>query len=327
MKLMPCWVFVFSMMVSALVHADGSSLAVFKAVEQTENEYSILWKVNRPAASAKLEDLQFAAGCSFTGTPDRFAQEGTTRTMAKLSCSSGPGLGTVTFPDNPPGIHVMVEATFLGGKRVTTLLREERSTDLVPAMEQSVWQEALRYCVIGVEHILLGPDHLLFVLGLLLLVSSGRSLIAAITAFTIAHSLTLALAVFGLVSLQSAPMEACIALSIVMLAREALTDSKTLSKQFPWTVAFGFGLLHGLGFAGALAEVGLPQDRIPLALVSFNIGVELGQLLFVWLIWQFGKIARRNGVDRGRLFRVCTAYGMGSIGVYWVFDRMAWALY
>ncbi len=315
------------MLFGVLANAHGSSLAVFKAVEQAPNEYGILWKVNRPAASAQIEDLQFDRGCAFTGKPERFTREGTTRTQAVLKCTSGPGLGLVTFPDNPPGLHVMVEASFLGGKRVTTLLREERTAELVPAMEQSVWQEALRYCVIGVEHILLGPDHLLFVLGLLLLVNSGRSLIAAITAFTIAHSLTLALAVFGLVSLKPAPMEACIALSIVLLAREVLTGADTLSKRLPWMVAFGFGLLHGLGFAGALAEVGLPQDRIPMALVSFNVGVELGQLLFVWGIWQCGKIARRNGVEWGRFFRICTAYGMGSIGVYWVFDRMAWVLY
>ncbi len=327
MKLLPYWIFISSMMFGVLANAHGTSLAVFKAVELSSNEYDILWKVNRPAASAKIEDLQFADGCSLMGQPERYAQEGTTRTKALLKCGSGPGLGRVTFPDNPPGIHVMVEATFLGDKRVTTLLREERSTELIPAMEQSGWQEAFRYCVIGVEHILLGPDHLLFVLGLLLLVGSGRSLIAAITAFTIAHSVTLALAVFGLVTLKTAPMEACIALSIVMLARETLTESNTLSKQFPWVVAFGFGLLHGLGFAGALSEVGLPEDRIPLALVSFNVGVELGQLLFVWVIWQCGKIARRKGAEWGRLVRTCTAYGMGSIGIFWVFDRMAWALY
>jgi|MDSW01.2.fsa_nt_gb hydrogenase/urease accessory protein HupE len=319
-------VFLASALGSSVASAHGSSLAVFKVAEQEANTYSVLWKVNQAAASAKLEDIRFASGCAITGEPEKYALEGTTRTMGVLGCASGPGLGEVVFPDNPPGLHVMVEASFLGGERVTTLLREERAAHLTPAMEQSAWSQALRYCVIGVEHILLGPDHLLFVLGLLLLVNSGRGLIAAITAFTVAHSVTLALAVLGLISLKPAPMEACIALSIVMLAREVLTDSETFSKRFPWMVAFGFGLLHGLGFAGALSEIGLPQDILPLALVSFNVGVELGQLLFVWGIWQCGKMARQQGVEWGRLFRICTAYGMGSVAVYWVFDRMAWAL-
>ena len=171
----------------------------------------------------------------------------------------GSGLGKVIFPDNPPGLHVMVEAG-LDGTRVTTLLREERETELAPEMAQSGWIQAWRYGVIGVEHILLGPDHLLFVLGILLLVTSGRALVAAVTAFTLAHSVTLALAVLGFVSLKPAPMEACIALSIVLLAREVMTDADSLSKRLPGLVAFGFGLLHGLGFAGALREVGLPED-------------------------------------------------------------------
>ena len=163
-------------------------------------------------------------------------------------------------------------------------------------------------------------------LGILLLVGSGRALVAAITAFTIAHSVTLALAVLGLVSLKPAPMEACIALSIVLLAREVLTDTPTLSKRLPWLVAFGFGLLHGLGFAGALREVGLPEDQMALALISFNVGVEVGQLLFVGAVWQGRKLAQRFSDAWGRNIRVWTAYGMGSLAVFWVFERMAWVL-
>ena len=319
--------FALSLLLSpSAVLAHGSSLGVFKATEQAPNVYSILWKVNRPAAGATVEDIVFQSGCSLQDDAERLTHEGITRTQVSLHCSLGPGLGKVIFPDNPPGLHVMVEAGFLDGTRVTTLLREERETELAPEMAQSGWIQAWRYGVIGVEHILLGPDHLLFVLGILLLVTSGRALVAAVTAFTLAHSVTLALAVLGFVSLKPAPMEACIALSIVLLAREVITDADSLSKRLPWLVAFGFGLLHGLGFAGALREVGLPEDQLALALVSFNVGVELGQLLFVGVVWKCRELARRRDEAWGRSMRTCAAYGMGSLSVYWVIERMAWVL-
>lgn len=306
--------------------AHGSSLAVFKLVEQTANTYDVLWKVNRPAAAATLFDIQFPESCSFVGEPQRLTREGTTRTRARLTCESGPGLGKVSFPADPPGIHVMIEASFVGGKVLNVLLRDERETLIAPAATKSIWAMVKDYIVIGIEHILLGPDHLLFVLGLLLITVSVRKLIWAITAFTIAHSITLALAVLGLLTLRSEPVEACIALSIVLLAREVLTDSDSLSKRLPWVVAFGFGLLHGLGFAGALQEVGLPDGQLPIALLSFNVGVEAGQLLFVWGVWKCSQWIGVRNAQWGRSLRTCTAYGMGVVAVYWVIERVGWVL-
>ena len=137
---------------------------------------------------------------------------------------------------------------------------------------------------LGVEHILTGVDHLLFVLCLILLVPDIRKLLLTVTAFTIAHSITLAAASLGFVNVPTAPVEATIALSIVFLASELLRDPhqrSDITQTYPWLVAFSFGLLHGLGFAGALAEIGLPHGQIPLALFSFNVGVELGQLAFI----------------------------------------------
>lgn len=304
----------------------GSSLAVFKAAEQEANTYDLLWKVNRPAAAATILDIEFPDGCKLVGEPQRLTREGTTRTRAQLSCATGPGIGEVTFPADPPGLHVMIEASFLGGQPLNLLLRDERQTLITPAVSQGLWAMALEYVLIGVEHILLGPDHLLFVLGLLLITVSTRKLIWAITAFTIAHSITLALAVLGLLTLPSQPVEACIALSIVLLAREALTDSESLSKRLPWLVAFVFGLLHGLGFAGALQEVGLPSDQLPAALLSFNIGVEAGQLLFIWGVWQCTQWVHVRSAAWGRSLRICTAYGMGVVAVYWVIERVGWVL-
>ena len=154
---------------------------------------------------------------------------------------------------------------------------------IVPEKETPA-QIAWTYLVLGVEHILGGIDHLLFVLALLLLVKNKWLLLKTITAFTIAHSITLASAVLGFVQVPSAPVEAVIALSILFLASELAHGrhgKERLTERYPWVVAFTFGLLHGFGFAGALSAVGLPQNEIPLALFQFNVGVEIGQLMFV----------------------------------------------
>ena len=182
------------------------------------------------------------------------------------------------------------------------------------------------YFRLGVEHILTGVDHLLFVLCLVLLVRDVRMLLATVTAFTVAHSITLAAATLGFVSVRSAPVEATIALSIVFLASELLRDPaqrSDITQYYPWLVAFSFGLLHGLGFAGALAEVGLPHGEIPLALFSFNVGVEFGQLAFIATALSeiyLGRLAvRHTPVWAPRV----TAYAIGCIASYWVFERLA----
>lgn len=174
------------------------------------------------------------------------------------------------------------------------------------------------YLRLGVEHILLGVDHLLFVLGLLLLIRRLRALLLAITAFTAAHSITLALSTLDIVRLPSAPVEAVIALSIVLLAAEYLrgrTDSM-LSRR-PWMVAFGFGLLHGFGFASVLAEIGLPADQVPLALLLFNVGVELGQLAFIAV--SLLVIRRLCGL---RWPLMLAAYVMGGWATCWLIERI-----
>jgi hydrogenase/urease accessory protein HupE len=182
------------------------------------------------------------------------------------------------------------------------------------------------YFQLGVEHILTGVDHLLFVLCLVLLVRDVRMLLATVTAFTVAHSITLAAATLGLVIVRSAPVEATIALSIVFLASELLRDPaqrSDITQYYPWLVAFSFGLLHGVGFAGALSEVGLPHGEIPLALFSFNVGVECGQLAFIATalsVIYLGRCALQNSpVWAPRV----AAYAVGCIASYWVFERLA----
>ena len=182
------------------------------------------------------------------------------------------------------------------------------------------------YTGLGIGHILTGVDHLLFVLALVLIVRGRRRLLLTITAFTIAHSITLALATLGVVRIAGPPVEATIALSIVFVASEILRlrqGREGIAVRKPWVIAFAFGLLHGLGFAGALAEVGLPQNSIPLALLFFNVGVEIGQLIFIAVVLAFAAIARRVLRNHDEWTVALPAYLIGSVASFWVFERIA----
>jgi hydrogenase/urease accessory protein HupE len=178
------------------------------------------------------------------------------------------------------------------------------------------------YTRLGVEHILTGFDHLLFVVALTLLVRRRRALVMTITAFTVAHSLSLAATVLGVVSVPSAPVEASIALSIVLVCAECLREGDSVTRRAPWLVAFAFGLLHGLGFASALMEIGLPEKHIPTALVCFNVGVELGQLAVIAVVLALRSLATRLRLARPPLTRA-TIYAMGATAAFWSVDRIA----
>lgn len=176
---------------------------------------------------------------------------------------------------------VLIHADSADGRHFDTILRRDRTSAAIDFGRQGSLAVPA-YLGLGVRHILTGADHLAFVLGLLLLVGGGLRLVWAISAFTLAHSITLAASALGYVEAPVAAIEALVALSIVFVARELVKDGKTgLTARYPWLIAFTFGLLHGFAFAGALAETGLPKDAIPMALLLFNIGVEIGQLLFV----------------------------------------------
>jgi hydrogenase/urease accessory protein HupE len=196
-------------------------------------------------------------------------------------------------------------------------------------------QVAATYTRLGVEHILAGVDHLLYVLAMLLLVKGWKRIVATMTAFTATHSLTLTAATLGWVHVPQPPVEACIALSIVLVAREIVCAGRGqsgLTNRWPWVVSFAFGLLHGFGFAGALSEVGLPQSAIPVALLFFNVGVELGQLLFVVAVLTFlacgRRLTRRLYPLPTRLYpagvlRLMPAYAIGSVATFWLIQRIA----
>lgn len=211
------------------------------------------------------------------------------------------------------------------GRVIDTVLRAREPTFEVPDRESST-TVARRYMELGVEHIATGYDHLLFVLGLLLLVRGGRALFATITSFTAGHSVTLTLAALGLARVASAPVEVLIALSIFVLAVElARPNAGSRFWERPWLMAMLFGFLHGLGFAGALREAGLPQGAIPIALLCFNVGIELGQLAFVATVLVVYRAGRALAVPTPVWGRQLTVYAIGSLAAFWMIER-AWLL-
>jgi len=219
-----------------------------------------------------------------------------------------------------------------GQTRVYTLTAGQPAVTLYGSADdrRGMGEIARAYGLLGVEHILGGIDHLLFVLGLLFLVGLRRRLVLTITAFTVAHSLTLALSALDLLTLRPPPVEAVIALSIMLVAAEALHDKPTVSRRWPALVALIFGLVHGLGFAGALKEIGLPENHLTVALLTFNLGVEFGQLMVVALAAGLAWALRRwlpAGHPAPLRARVAVLYGIGALAAFWTLERTAaiWA--
>jgi hydrogenase/urease accessory protein HupE len=218
------------------------------------------------------------------------------------------------------GADVLLRVSLADGRSFHSILTAEEPAFVVP-QRQSRANVAESYVVLGIEHILGGWDHLLFVLGLVLLVGRGGGLLSTITAFTVGHSITLSLAVLGYVPLAPPVAEVAIAASILLLAAELGRDRaapESLLRRRPWVMASAFGLLHGLGFAGALTEAGLPAGEVPLALASFNAGIEIGQLAFVAMLLMLARASR--GIPRIRL-RLVPAYAIGSMAAFWLLDR------
>ena len=209
----------------------------------------------------------------------------------------------------------LVTIKFLDGERYEGLVSVKDSKLTVP---EEVQVFPTGYFMLGVEHLIGGPDHLLFVFGLLFIVFGWQNLIKTITAFTLAHSITLGLSVLEIVSLPSATIEALIALTIIYLALE-IKDERN-NKSTPWLMAFGFGLLHGFGFAGALSEIGIANEQLLLSLLFFNIGIEIGQLimipLFLISIWLLQKVKFNFSVTK------LSSYAIGGMGSFWLIERV-----
>lgn len=221
------------------------------------------------------------------------------------------------------GSDVLLRVALANGHTFQAVLRPDAPAVVLPAAPQSRAEVAAGYLRLGVEHLLTGWDHLAFVLGLLLLVAGWRRLVGTITAFTLGHSLTLSIAALGFVDLPPAPIEMLIALSILVLAIELSNQQPSVLARRPWLLAASFGLLHGLGFAGALAQVGLPAGEIPLALFSFNVGIELGQLVFVAGLLALGALLAPLRPRLPAWSPALPVYAIGVLAAFWTFERLA----
>jgi hydrogenase/urease accessory protein HupE len=320
---------VFGLVAGAIAHEVRPA---YLELRQTgADTYDVLWKVPGSGDNLRLGlYLELPEGSVNVTAPraamvnNAFSERWTVRRPGGLTGGTLHIAGlSATMTD------VLVRLERLDGTTLVTRLTPSAPSYVVEAAPRAT-QVATTYLKLGVEHILGGVDHLLFVLALLLLVKGRRRLIATVTAFTVAHSLTLAAATLGFVQVPGPPVEAAIALSIAFVAMEIVHSREGrsgLAERFPWIVAFTFGLLHGLGFAGALSEVGLPQTAIPVALLFFNVGVEIGQLSFIALVLAITALARRA---TGRFSASRPAWGwrvppyaIGGLAMFWVIQRVA----
>jgi HupE/UreJ protein len=308
------------------VHAHETRPAYLELKETARGEYSVTWRTPVLAGMRLPIALKLPDGVRDLREP----------TVQPLRDSLVERRWIDTNPENLagrriefPGLaltitDVLVRIERLDGTHATELIRPSRPW-IVMAAPRGTMATAWVFFAQGIEHILLGVDHLLFVLGLLLIVRTPWALVRTITAFTVAHSITLAVATLGVVRVPAAPLNAAIALSILFLGPEivrAWRGEGSFTIEHPWIVAFGFGLLHGFGFASGLTALGLPQGDIPLALLTFNVGVEVGQLAFVALIVLLTKAFGVLEVRWPRAVELVPAYVVGSLGAFWTIQRV-----
>ena len=305
-----CWALAVLGLLANATHAHEMTMAEMELRESSPGEFLWQWTASGNLPPGDELTPVWPHGCQSD--------------VGVLRCGASGLRGTLAIDGvGQTYSAAMVKVFWLDGQsRVDTFTSAQKTAQLYGSAEdrRGMGEIAQAYTVLGVEHILSGFDHLLFVLALLFLVGFNRQLLFTITAFTLAHSLTLALSALGLLTLRSPPVEATIALSIVLVAAEALHGQRTLSRRWPALVAFLFGLVHGLGFAGALREIGLPQQHLSIALLTFNVGVEIGQLFVVTLAF-----ALQRALARWPTFvmaRTPALYAIGAIAAYWSFGRV-----
>jgi len=306
--------FVLLLLVALPARAHQIDAASLSLREVSAGVFLVKWQ----ASSASLQqDISspalFPNGCELDGE--------------YLDCGEHGLSGRIEFPWLEGTLtHVLVDIEWQGQPGLRRTVTASSPSLLVDSASDSgfavVVAVAVDYLALGIEHISTGFDHLLFVVALTLLVRQSRALIVTVTAFTLAHSLSLAATVLGVVHLPSPPVEASIALSIVLVCAECLRPPGSLTQRAPWLVAFAFGLLHGLGFASALLEIGLPERHVPLALLFFNVGVELGQLGVIAVAMGAGLLVARLELRQAWL-RSSVIYAMGTLAACWSLERVA----
>ena len=301
--------------------------ALLKLEEGDGQRYTVTWRppAGRPGAAA-LRPL-LPGSCPEVGERRRRRAGGDFEQAWEIRCAPAGLIGEElsVLGLREARTEVLLTVLWQDGRRASAVLRPEEASWEVPQRPGAltVLWDYLRY---GVEHILVGLDHLCFVLALVLLVPRPKRLFWTLTGFTLGHSLTLALATLGILQLPSIWTEAAIAGSILVAAVELTRDGPTFLRRFSVLGASAFGLLHGLGFAGVLAEVGLPAGEVPLSLFAFNLGIEVGQILFVLGVWILLAARRRALPELPSWTRSIPVYLIGSLAAYWLIDRAAQGL-
>ncbi|MCB2047015.1 MAG: HupE/UreJ family protein [Novosphingobium sp.] len=307
------------------VAADDLRPGYLEFTQRNAENWALIWKVPVAAGIAFEARPVLPSGCKASGEPQRDMAERALVLRYAVACKdsvAGKRIGLANFGAAETDVLVRV-APLDRPVQVYRLTAAEPSAEI--RSRPGFWQVARTYFVTGVEHILFGYDHLLFVIALVLLLRGAWTVTKAVTAFTVAHSLTLIGTTLGLFGLPQEPVEALIALSIIFLAVEIVKSGEGrigLAERAPWIVAFVFGLLHGFGFAGALHEIGLPEGDVPTALLSFNIGVEAGQLLIVIACLGALQALRRISVAALAPATKMASYGIGSVASYWLIERL-----
>ncbi len=305
--------------------ADQLRPGYLEFTQQNATDWRLVWKAPLVGGLTPASQPILPAGCAQSGATQRqmtaFAMSSTSTVQCNRPVDGG-RIGISSLDAAQTDILVRVAPL---GRPVQALRLTAAEPTAIIAETPERWQVAKTYFVIGIEHIVFGYDHLLFVVALVLLLQRTRAVVWAVTAFTIAHSITLVGTTLGFVGLPSRPVEAVIALSIVFLAVEIVKKTPgmlRLSERIPWAVAFAFGLLHGFGFAGALAEIGLPETDVPAALLAFNLGVEAGQLAIVaTTIAAIALIQKVRANALPQLVRVAS-YAIGILASSWLIERL-----
>lgn len=327
------FLFIFTLLIfSTSVLADEYRPAYLELKQISNDEFKMLWKVPAKGLDQRLSlYVSFPADVIQKSEPVGAFIGGAYIERSTISRQGGlAGVAVAIKGLQQVSTDVLVRIQRLDGTSETARLNAASTSFVVKGTPQ-FWGVVNTYLVFGIEHILVGFDHLLFVACLIFIAGTWRRILITITGFTLAHSITLTLAALGLVSLPVPPIEAIIALSIVFLAREIALDMRdTLTWRYPIVVSSSFGLLHGFGFASALRDIGLPQTEIPAALLAFNIGVEIGQMLFVasvllifWFISQGLKTIQFDSTNWLKKIEIPAAYGIGSIAMLWTVERLS----
>ncbi|HEX4507957.1 MAG TPA: HupE/UreJ family protein [Alphaproteobacteria bacterium] len=318
--------FLIAVFWTSLAQAHEARPGYLELNETARGQYDVLWKQPANGEYALRMDPIFPADCALTGADNRKLLPGAMLTRFHLACPDGLDGRPIAIAGLEMTLtDVLVRLHKLDGREETHLARPTDTTITIGGGGGG-WVRAWTYLKLGLEHIATGVDHLLFVLGLLLIVRDRWMLLKTISAFTLAHSMTLAAATLGFARLPGPPVEAAIALSILFLGVEVVRfnrgeDSLTACK--PWLVAFAFGLLHGFGFATGLTDMGLPRAEIPEALLLFNVGVEIGQLTFVAIVLGLERALRLKEVSWARPAAALPAFVVGIAGAFWTWQRVA----